>query len=66
MWTLDNVYIVCLMFLFANVNTIESNEYIFDPTITVAILARNSASNLPWFLGSLENLNYPKHRISIW
>ncbi|KAF6036135.1 COLGALT1 [Bugula neritina] len=28
--------------------------------------AENAASNLPWFFGGIENLNYPKHRIDIW
>jgi len=37
-----------------------------EPTVTIAILARNAASNLPWFFGGIENLNYPKHRIDIW
>lgn len=36
------------------------------PTVTIAFLARNAASNLPWFLGAIENLNYPKDRIAIW
>ena len=37
-----------------------------DATVTIAVLARNAAANLPWFLGSIERLNYPKDRISIW
>uniref|UniRef100_A0A8C5H4J0 Glycosyl transferase family 25 domain-containing protein n=1 Tax=Gouania willdenowi TaxID=441366 RepID=A0A8C5H4J0_GOUWI len=36
------------------------------PTVVIAILARNSAYSLPYYLGALERLNYPKHRISLW
>ncbi|XP_013856551.1 procollagen galactosyltransferase 1 [Austrofundulus limnaeus] len=36
------------------------------PTVVVAILARNTAHSLPYFLGALERLNYPKDRISVW
>ncbi|XP_012266997.2 glycosyltransferase 25 family member [Athalia rosae] len=36
------------------------------PTIVIAILARNKAHTLPYFLTLLENLDYPKDRISLW
>ncbi|XP_041666789.1 procollagen galactosyltransferase 2 [Cheilinus undulatus] len=36
------------------------------PTVVVAIIARNSAHSLPYYLGALERLNYPKDRISVW
>ncbi len=36
------------------------------PTVVIAILARNAAHSLPYYLGALERLNYPKERISIW
>uniref|UniRef100_G3PZE4 Cerebral endothelial cell adhesion molecule n=1 Tax=Gasterosteus aculeatus aculeatus TaxID=481459 RepID=G3PZE4_GASAC len=36
------------------------------PTVVVVILARNSAHSLPYYLGALERLNYPKDRISVW
>ncbi|KAK3087526.1 hypothetical protein FSP39_007051 [Pinctada imbricata] len=32
----------------------------------VAILVRNKAFILPWFLGHLERLNYPKLNIELW
>ena len=44
----------------------SASSDILDPTVTIAFVARNAASNLPWFLGAIENLNYPKHRIAIW
>ncbi|XP_012689568.2 probable inactive glycosyltransferase 25 family member 3 [Clupea harengus] len=36
------------------------------PTVVIAIIARNAAHSLPYYLGALERLNYPKDRISIW
>ncbi|KAG8225161.1 hypothetical protein J437_LFUL002861, partial [Ladona fulva] len=37
-----------------------------DPTVVIAILARNKAHTLPFFLTLLEGLDYPKSRISLW
>lgn len=36
------------------------------PTVFVSTLVRNKAHTLPYFLSNLENLNYPKERISLW
>lgn len=36
------------------------------PTVVIAIIARNAAHSLPYYLGALERLNYPKDRISVW
>lgn len=36
------------------------------PTVVIAIIARNAAHSLPYYLGALERLNYPKDRISLW
>lgn len=36
------------------------------PLVMVGILARNTAHTLPNFLGYLENMDYPKHRMKIW
>ncbi|XP_029469098.1 inactive glycosyltransferase 25 family member 3 [Rhinatrema bivittatum] len=36
------------------------------PTVVIAIAARNAVHSLPYFLGALERLDYPKHLISIW
>uniref|UniRef100_A0A3B4XVY9 Cerebral endothelial cell adhesion molecule n=1 Tax=Seriola lalandi dorsalis TaxID=1841481 RepID=A0A3B4XVY9_SERLL len=35
------------------------------PTVVIAIIARNAAHSLPYYLGALERLNYPKDRISV-
>lgn len=36
------------------------------PTVLIATLVRNKAHTLPYFLSCLEDLNYPKDRITIW
>ncbi|OXA37182.1 Glycosyltransferase 25 family member [Folsomia candida] len=36
------------------------------PTILIACLVRNKAHTLPYFLTTLENLDYPQDRIAIW
>jgi len=36
------------------------------PTILVVFLARNKAHTLPYFLGHLEDLDYPKDRLSLF
>lgn len=43
-----------------------STSWTKSPTIVISILARNKAHTLPYFLSLLENLNYPKDRISLW
>lgn len=36
------------------------------PTVVIATLVRNKAHTLPWFLGLIEKLDYPKSRIALW
>ncbi|EDO43389.1 predicted protein [Nematostella vectensis] len=36
------------------------------PTVLLSVIARNAAHLLPNWLGCIENLDYPKDRISIW
>ncbi|XP_041090254.1 procollagen galactosyltransferase 2 isoform X1 [Polyodon spathula] len=36
------------------------------PTVVLAIIARNAAHSLPFYLGAIERLDYPKDRISVW
>ncbi|XP_072285781.1 inactive glycosyltransferase 25 family member 3 [Pyxicephalus adspersus] len=36
------------------------------PSLVIAILARNAAHALPYTLGALERLDYPKESISVW
>uniref|UniRef100_A0A8C9ZQH3 procollagen galactosyltransferase n=1 Tax=Sander lucioperca TaxID=283035 RepID=A0A8C9ZQH3_SANLU len=36
------------------------------PRILVALICRNSEHSLPYFLGTIERLNYPKERMALW
>ncbi|KAF4522609.1 hypothetical protein B566_EDAN003590 [Ephemera danica] len=42
------------------------NPETFLPTVVIAMMVRNKALALPYFLSSLEQLDYPKDRISLW
>ncbi|XP_031561834.1 procollagen galactosyltransferase 2-like isoform X2 [Actinia tenebrosa] len=44
----------------------EGTESAKDPTVLLSVIARNVAHLLPNWLGYIENLDYPKDRISIW
>ncbi|XP_069050471.1 procollagen galactosyltransferase 2 [Lepisosteus oculatus] len=39
---------------------------LLKPKVLIAILARNAAHSLPFHLGCIERLDYPKERIAIW
>lgn len=39
---------------------------LLKPKVLIAIVARNAAHSLPYYLGCIENLEYPKERIAIW
>ncbi|XP_076272943.1 glycosyltransferase 25 family member isoform X1 [Rhynchophorus ferrugineus] len=41
-------------------------DNIKKPTVLISILVRNKGHGLPYFLTYLEELNYPKHRMSLW
>ncbi|KAK3087084.1 hypothetical protein FSP39_001417 [Pinctada imbricata] len=47
-------------------NITQSTDSQQNPFVMIAILVRNKAFILPWFLGHLERLNYPKSRITLW
>ena len=36
------------------------------PRVFVALICRNAEHSLPYFLGTIERLNYPKERLAIW
>uniref|UniRef100_A0A672ZYX6 procollagen galactosyltransferase n=1 Tax=Sphaeramia orbicularis TaxID=375764 RepID=A0A672ZYX6_9TELE len=36
------------------------------PRVLVALICRNSEHSLPYFLGTIERLNYPKDRMVLW
>ncbi|XP_075340387.1 procollagen galactosyltransferase 2-like [Odontesthes bonariensis] len=39
---------------------------LLKPTVLISILARNAQHSLPYFLGCIDRLDYPKDRIAIW
>ena len=49
-----------------NADSEAGDEGDLAPHVFVALQARNSAYLLPNFFGYLENLDYPKDRISVW
>ncbi|CAH0547323.1 unnamed protein product [Brassicogethes aeneus] len=53
---------LCLICMFVECYSSDFKK----PTIVFSILVRNKAHTLPYFLTAIENLNYPKHRISLW
>lgn len=36
------------------------------PRVVLALICRNSEQSLPYVLGSVERLDYPKERIAVW
>ncbi|XP_062305805.1 procollagen galactosyltransferase 1 [Osmerus eperlanus] len=36
------------------------------PRVLIALICRNSEHSLPYFLGTIERLNYPKDRVALW
>ncbi|CAH0715963.1 unnamed protein product, partial [Brenthis ino] len=47
-----------------NPNDLESKIKL--PTVTIAVLVRNKAYILPYFLSALDRLDYPKNRLYLW
>jgi len=45
---------------------VTHRQWMREPTVMVAILVRNKAHTLPWFLYYLQNIDYPKQRIRLW
>lgn len=48
------------------INSTGNAEPQLAPSVMFALLVRNEAHALPWVLGQLEQLVYPKDRISFW
>ncbi|XP_029913296.1 procollagen galactosyltransferase 1 [Myripristis murdjan] len=36
------------------------------PRVLLALICRNTEHSLPYFLGTIERLNYPKDRVALW
>lgn len=48
------------------VTDLSEESEVKEPSVFLAIIARNAAHLLPNWLGYIENLDYPKNRISVW
>lgn len=48
------------------VYNLSKESAVRDPSVFLAIIARNAAHLLPNWLGYIEHLDYPKNRISVW
>lgn len=74
MWNLINmilisgalIILICQPVFSGNVNLNQNISLQNVPTVMIAVLARNKAHTLPYFLTLLERLEYPKNRLSLW
>ncbi|TDH06000.1 hypothetical protein EPR50_G00128320 [Perca flavescens] len=44
----------------------QQESSVLKPTVLITILARNAQHSLPYSLGCIDRLDYPKDRIAIW
>ncbi|XP_037642447.1 procollagen galactosyltransferase 2 isoform X1 [Sebastes umbrosus] len=49
-----------------NLQPAQGETSVLKPTVLITILARNAQHSLPYFLGCIDRLDYPKDRIAIW
>lgn len=72
-----NLCLISLLFTSLQISTAESKisdvvynlskeSAVREPSVFLAIIARNAVHLLPNWLGYIENLDYPKNRISVW
>lgn len=72
-----NLCLISLLFTSLQISTTDSKisdvvynlskeSAVREPSVFLAIIARNAAHLLPNWLGYIENLDYPKNRISVW
>ncbi|KAK3567890.1 hypothetical protein QTP86_027309 [Hemibagrus guttatus] len=50
----------------SDLEPIRTESALLKPKVMIAVLARNSEHSLPFYLGCIERLDYPKDRIAIW
>ena len=72
-----NLCLISLLFTSLKISTADSKisdvvynlskeSAVREPSVFLAIIARNAANLLPNWLGYIENLDYPKNRMSVW
>lgn len=54
-----------ILLVFGFILFVKCNE-LKKPSVVIILLVRNKAHTLPYFLTYLENLSYPKERITLW
>ncbi|KRY01968.1 Procollagen galactosyltransferase 1-B, partial [Trichinella pseudospiralis] len=57
---------VLLLVLLACVQWVGALDELLEPTVLISVLVRNKAHVLPYFLGTLDSLDYPKRRIQLF
>ncbi|KRZ34351.1 Cullin-1, partial [Trichinella pseudospiralis] len=57
---------VLLLVLLACVQWVGASDELLEPTVLISVLVRNKAHVLPYFLGTLDSLDYPKRRIQLF
>ncbi|KAI4488630.1 hypothetical protein M0802_011446 [Mischocyttarus mexicanus] len=57
---------ICFLLIINYTWFVQCTERLKKPTVLIAILIRNKAHTLPYFLSLLEQQNYPKNRIKLW
>lgn len=59
-------FLLCSAVLITSIAGGTDDAGAVPPRVFIALQARNAAYLLPNFFGYLENLDYPKDRISVW
>lgn len=49
-----------------DLDPVRPESSLLKPKVLIAILARNAEHSLPFYLGCVDRLEYPKDRIAIW
>jgi len=70
MYTLS-VWLLCVAICLqgsvaVSTSDVTDRQWMLEPTVMIAVLVRNKAHTLPWFLYYLQSLDYPKQRIRLW
>ncbi|XP_029047412.1 glycosyltransferase 25 family member [Osmia bicornis bicornis] len=63
---MKSINLVHITFIIVTMFIIIYGRDLKKPSVLIAILVRNKAHTLPYFLTFLEQLNYPKSRIHLW
>ncbi|XP_036423358.1 procollagen galactosyltransferase 1 [Colossoma macropomum] len=65
-WTLLSVLNIGAVLGYFHEERWSPESPLLAPRVVIALICRNSQHSLPYFLGTIERLNYPKDRIALW